>query len=66
MFGPVQGKALRPRKRARAEGDYFSHRDLSRRTGYPYVNFVTDQESRLWASSHGSFSASAQGCWPIC
>lgn len=40
--GSCQGKAQRPRKGQEPAGDHFSHRDLSRRTGYPYVNFVTD------------------------
>jgi hypothetical protein len=41
-FGPTPKKAQRPRKGQEPAGVIFSHRDLSRRTGYPYVNFVTD------------------------
>ena len=36
-------KALRPSKGQEPAGANFSHRDLSRRTGYPYVTFLTDQ-----------------------
>ena len=41
LFGAV--KALRPSKGQEPAGANFSHRDLSRRTGYPYVTFLTDQ-----------------------
>jgi hypothetical protein len=37
-----QERARRPSKGQEPAGDHFSHRDLSRRTGYPYVNVVTD------------------------
>ena len=36
------GKAQRSRKGQEPAGVIFSHRDPSRRTGYPYLNFVTD------------------------
>jgi hypothetical protein len=36
------GAALWPSKGQEPAGANFSHRDLSRRTGYPYVKFFTD------------------------
>jgi hypothetical protein len=29
-------------EKGKSPQEFFSHRDVSRRTGYPYVNFVTD------------------------
>src|SRR5271170_5406217 len=41
-------------------------RDLPRMTDRRVRHLITDLRSRLWASSHGSFSAWAQVCSPIC
>src|SRR5580658_6073942 len=39
-------------------------RDLPSMTDHRVRHLITDLRSRLWASSHGSFSAWAQACWP--
>ena len=44
----------------------FSHRDLPSMTDHRVRHQVADLRSRLWASSHGSFSAWAQACSAIC
>ena len=38
----LRRKGAAAQKRARACREFFSHRDVSRRIGYPHVNFVTD------------------------
>jgi hypothetical protein len=44
-LGPAPETAHRLRKGQEPAGEDFSHRDLSRRTGYPHVNFLLTEES---------------------
>lgn len=43
--GPAPETAHRLRQGQEPAGEDFSHRDLSRGTGYPYVNFLLTEES---------------------
>src|SRR5580698_1372826 len=65
VYGTVQARR-HSRGTVRTPGRIFSHRDLPSMTDYRVHHLVTDLRSRLWASSHGSFSAWSQACSPIC
>ena len=64
VHGPVPTRR-HVRRMVRAPGRTSPSCDLPRMTEYRVRHLVTDLRSRLWASSHGSFSAWAQACSPI-
>ena len=57
--GPAPETAHRLREGQEPTGDDSSHRDLSRRTGYPHVNFLLTEESVV---GHHRMDRSRPGC----
>ncbi len=50
-LGRRRKRRTAPEKGKNPQELFFSHRDLSRRTGYPYVNFVTDFNISTWLTA---------------
>src|ERR1700689_659236 len=66
VHGTVPARRHSQRTVRTLRGEFSSpHRDLPSMTDYRVHHLVADLRSRLWASSHGSFSAWSQACSPI-